>query len=134
MSHISLHQRRPLYNLANDPFGGLSELFRIIIVSRVKTPIAIGYIAYPSDIAIQADYLAFCSRDQIISSSTLACARNLLANCRRAHLSFAVPHSHALFPVFASHRMRTRGALALRSPISGKYARDGRRCPVEPPP
>eukprot|EP00965_Chrysotila_dentata_P108780 3593611-Pleurochrysis_carterae.AAC.1 len=30
--------------------------------------------------------------------------------------------------------MRTRGALALRSPSSWILARDGRRCPVEPPP
>eukprot|EP00965_Chrysotila_dentata_P155605 5142006-Pleurochrysis_carterae.AAC.1 len=50
-----------------------------------------------------------------MSSSTLARARHLFANCRRAHLSFAVPHSHAWFTVFASHRMRTRGAQALRS-------------------
>eukprot|EP00965_Chrysotila_dentata_P213597 6187719-Pleurochrysis_carterae.AAC.1 len=71
-----------------------------------------------SGIAIEADNLAFCPRDQIITISTLACARQLLTNCRRARLSFAVRQSRAQFPKLRLHRMRTCGALALRSPSS----------------
>eukprot|EP00965_Chrysotila_dentata_P261007 6214107-Pleurochrysis_carterae.AAC.10 len=52
------------------------------------------------------------------SSSTVASARHLLTACHRAHRSFAIRHSYAWFPNLHSHRMRTRGALALRSSSS----------------
>eukprot|EP00965_Chrysotila_dentata_P064431 2135771-Pleurochrysis_carterae.AAC.2 len=130
ISHIYILQRIPLAylyyhgaELLSYPTWALHTFF----ASKLLTQFAIA--RYPSDIAIEADYLAFCpSQDPIISSSTLARAGQILTNCRRAHLSFAVWRSHAW--VFASHRMCTRGALALHSPSSRKLAHDGRRCPL----
>eukprot|EP00965_Chrysotila_dentata_P260453 6213912-Pleurochrysis_carterae.AAC.2 len=87
------------------------------LASKPLTQLAIS--RYPSDIAIEADYLAFCHRDPIISSSIFARARQLVTNCRRARPSFANQHAHAQFAVLDLHRMRTFGALArFRSPSS----------------
>eukprot|EP00965_Chrysotila_dentata_P124011 4099030-Pleurochrysis_carterae.AAC.3 len=65
-----------------------------------------------------------------MSNSTLARARQIRTNCRRAHHSFAVWHSRARFPIL--HRIAC--VLAERSCSApqalGIPARNGRRRPV----
>eukprot|EP00965_Chrysotila_dentata_P223385 6193540-Pleurochrysis_carterae.AAC.5 len=58
-----------------------------------------------------------------------ACRLNL-ASVAASRAAFASFHSVAWFPNLHSHRMRTRGALALCFPSSRKLARDGCRCPL----
>eukprot|EP00965_Chrysotila_dentata_P124469 4113901-Pleurochrysis_carterae.AAC.1 len=69
----------------------------------------------------------------MICSPTLARARQILTDCRRARLLCANRHSHAQFDVLDLHRMHTGGALALRSPGFWNTACDGQSCPVSAP-
>eukprot|EP00965_Chrysotila_dentata_P039212 1303436-Pleurochrysis_carterae.AAC.1 len=49
---------------------------------------------YPSDIAIEVNYLAFCPRDRTFTISTLARARSLTLTCAVPQMGLA---SHAYF-------------------------------------
>eukprot|EP00965_Chrysotila_dentata_P199540 6179448-Pleurochrysis_carterae.AAC.1 len=72
-----------------------SASLHIFLASKPLAQLAISQ--RPSNIAIESDYLAFWPRDQTITLSTLARARQILINCRRARLSFAIDtHMHGL--------------------------------------
>eukprot|EP00965_Chrysotila_dentata_P147779 4877765-Pleurochrysis_carterae.AAC.3 len=109
ISHIRPSALTALLQNSVAPISHLGLLPSFGVIALTQSAV----LRYAIDIAIEPDHIPSCPRDQLFTFLSLV-ASTMFKPSQRA----ALFHPYAQFPIFYLRRMRTCGALALRSPSS----------------